>query len=111
MLEPWQRTTDTSIEQFAHFISFLVANELLSDALAHLKRADLSNIRVSYLHILAVQDFLRERYNSGDHRARGANAIILSAHVENVTSQTISAICFSTAYERSSAKMSSTSTV
>jgi hypothetical protein len=83
MPEPWQRTTDTSIDQFAHFVSFLVANSLLDDALAHLKRAELPTIRVSYLHILAVQDFLRERYSCGDPRARGANAIILSAHVEN----------------------------
>ena len=81
-LEEWERTTDTSTEQFAEFIAFLVKNDLLDDALTELNSKGLNKIRVSVQHIRVMQEFIKNRYAAADKRPAGADVIPLSAHVD-----------------------------
>lgn len=77
-MDDWKATTDTTVEQFAIFTSFLCKEGLMGKAVAYLKENDLGRIRVSYAHIKAVQEMIKEHF--GDRLTEEGKRICDSIH-------------------------------
>lgn len=76
-MQPYERLTETSIDQFGAFIKFLADENLIDKAVEHLKNKGLDKIIVSVEHVLEVQSMMKAHFTTPDARAQ---AVILSSH-------------------------------
>ncbi|MCG9700810.1 hypothetical protein L1D19_11850 [Vibrio natriegens] len=77
-IKDWERTTDTTSEQFFEFMKFVVDNDLTDKALVKLSAEGLGKVRVSVQHIRVIQELIKDELAGS---VKG-NATIMSAHVD-----------------------------
>jgi hypothetical protein len=80
-METWQKTTDTSIDQFFAFMKVIFSEHMEDKVAAHLKATGLDNIRISVEHIRSAQTLLKDQLAKPEPRTQ---QIIMSGHNNGV---------------------------
>ena len=83
-----QNLTETSIERFALFIKFLSENNLIDDAVKHLKEKGYTDIQISVEPIKEIQKMLEHKLEQGDSalslRSEETKKVIMSGHANGI---------------------------
>lgn len=76
--------TETGIENLRFFVKFLANNNLIDDAYQRLQAAGITRLRISIDVVKEIQAMIQEKSQQMGGADRAAQAVITSAHNNNL---------------------------